>query len=42
MFIRPRRFGKARRHILSRPAIDTKLNALFEYAGEHGIPLYVN
>ena len=32
---------EARRHILSRPAIDLKLNALFEYAGEHGIPLYM-
>ena len=32
---------EARRHILSRPAIDLKLNALFAYAGEHGIPLYM-
>ena len=31
----------ALRHILSRSAIDSKLNALFDYAGEHGIPLYI-
>ena len=27
--------------ILAHPSIDGKLNQLFEYAGEHGIPLYV-
>ena len=27
--------------ILSQPSIDAKLNELFLYAGEHGIPLYV-
>ena len=32
---------EVRRHILSRPAIDSKLNALFAYAAEHGIPLYI-
>ena len=32
---------EARRHILSPAAIDGKLTALFEYAGEHGIPLYM-
>ena len=32
---------EARRRILSRPAVDERLNALFEYAGEHGIPLYL-
>ena len=32
---------EARRRILSRPAVDERLNALFEYAGEHGIPLYI-
>ena len=31
----------ALRHILSRPAIDAKLTELFDYAGEHGIPLYI-
>ena len=30
-----------RRHILSRPAIDEKLNALFEYVTEQRIPLYL-
>ena len=32
---------ETRRHILSRPAIDGKLTELFDYAGEHGIPLYM-
>ena len=27
--------------ILSHPSIDARLNQLFEYTGEHGIPLYV-
>ena len=31
----------ARRHVLSRPTIDAKRNALFDHAAEHGIPLYV-
>ena len=30
-----------RRRILSPPAVDGKLNQLFAFAGEHGIPLYV-
>ena len=29
------------RRILAAPAIDTKLNELFLYAGDHGVPLYV-
>ena len=32
---------ETRRHILSRPAIDGKLTELFDYAGEHRIPLYM-
>ena len=28
-------------HILASPSIDAKLSALFLYAGDHGIPLYV-
>ena len=32
---------EVRRHILSRPAIDEKLNALFEYVTEQRIPLYL-
>ena len=32
---------EVRRHVLSRPAIDVKLGALFDYAGEYGIPLYI-
>ena len=32
---------EARQHILSPPSIDAKLAALFLYAGDHGIPLYV-
>ena len=31
----------ALRRIFAPPAIDGKLNELFKYAGEHGIPLYV-
>ena len=31
----------ATQRILAAPAIDTKLNELFLYAGDHGIPLYV-
>ena len=31
----------ARRRILAPPAVDGKLNQLFAYAGEHGIPLYL-
>ena len=31
----------ARRRILAPPAVDGKLNQLFAYAGERGIPLYV-
>ncbi len=35
-------FGEdVRRRILSLPAIDGKLNELFRYAGDRGIPLYV-
>ncbi len=32
---------EARQNILSPPSIDAKLAALFLYAGDHGIPLYV-
>ena len=32
---------EARRRILAPPSIDGKLNRLFLYAGDHGIPLYV-
>ena len=32
---------EARERILARPGIDERLSALFEYAGEHGIPIYV-
>ena len=32
---------ETRQHILSPPSIDAKLAALFLYAGDHGIPLYV-
>ena len=32
---------EARQRILSPPSIDAKLAALFLYAGDHGIPLYV-
>ena len=32
---------EVRQHILSPPSIDAKLNELFLYAGDHGIPLYV-
>ena len=32
---------EVKQHILSPPSIDAKLNELFLYAGDHGIPLYV-
>ena len=32
---------EARRRILSPPALDGKLNQLFQYAGDRGIPLYM-
>ena len=32
---------ETRRHILSRPAVDGKLTELFDYAGDHRIPLYM-
>ena len=32
---------EARQYILSPPAIDGKLNELFQYAGDHGIAIYV-
>ena len=40
--IRPRRFAEAAlRDILAPPSIATRLSELFQYAGDHGIPLYV-
>ena len=32
---------EVKQHILAPPSIDAKLNELFLYAGDHGIPLYV-
>ena len=32
---------EAKQRILSQPSIDAKLNELFLYAGDRGIPLYV-